>query len=48
MMKRLIATISITLVLMLPGVSSANTELMQLMSNPNNWASWGGDYAGTR
>ncbi len=34
--------------LAVPGLSSANSELMELMGNANNWASWGGDYAGTR
>ncbi len=48
MTKRLIAIIGIALMLAVPGLSSANSELMELMGNANNWASWGGDYAGTR
>ncbi len=48
MTKRLLVAIGTALVLILPGLSGANTELMRLMDNPNNWASWGGDYAGTR
>ncbi|MDH3747562.1 MAG: methanol/ethanol family PQQ-dependent dehydrogenase [Gammaproteobacteria bacterium] len=48
MTKRLVATLSIALMLAVPGISSANPELMKLMDNPDNWASWGGDYAGTR
>ena len=30
----------------IPG--NAHSELEQLMQNPQNWASWGGDYAATR
>ncbi len=48
MTKRLLVAIGTALVLILPSLSGANTELMRLMDNPNNWASWGGDYAGTR
>ncbi len=48
MMKRFIVTIVSAFVIAVPALSSANSELMKLMSNPNNWASWGGDYAGTR
>ncbi len=48
MTKRLLVAIGTALVLILPGLSGANTELMRLMDNPNNWAIWGGDYAGTR
>ncbi|MGR8932342.1 MAG: outer membrane protein assembly factor BamB family protein, partial [Gammaproteobacteria bacterium] len=31
-----------------PAVSTANSDLEKLTQNPANWASWGGDYAGTR
>ncbi|MGR8935500.1 MAG: methanol/ethanol family PQQ-dependent dehydrogenase [Gammaproteobacteria bacterium] len=31
-----------------PAISSANSGVERLMQNPANWASWGGDYAGTR
>ncbi len=31
-----------------PTVSTANDDLEKLTQNPANWASWGGDYAGTR
>ena len=48
MMKRLLATIGIAVVLVLPGMSSANKELMKLMDDPNNWAIWGGNYTGQR
>lgn len=30
------------------GVATANDEVQKLTENPNNWAIWGGDYAGTR
>ena len=29
-------------------VSHANYDVSQLIENPKNWATWGGDYAGTR
>ena len=51
MRKRIIGIISmigVALALIVPGTSSANSELMKLMDNPDNWAIWGGDYAGTR
>ncbi len=48
MIKRLITMIGVALALIVPGISSANPELMKLMDDPNNWAIWGGDYAGTR
>jgi lanthanide-dependent methanol dehydrogenase len=31
-----------------PAISTANSGLEQLTKNPNNWAVWGGNYAGTR
>lgn len=31
-----------------PTVSTANSDLEKLTQNPANWATWGGDYAGTR
>jgi PQQ-dependent dehydrogenase (methanol/ethanol family) len=34
--------------LMLPALTAANSDLMKLMSNSDNWAIFGGDYAGTR
>ncbi len=35
-------------ILAIPGLSYANAELEKLTKNPANWATWGGDYAGTR
>ncbi len=34
--------------LAVPGVSFSNSGVEKLASNPKNWATWGGDYAGTR
>ncbi len=31
-----------------PVISTANSEVEKLTQNPANWATWGGDYAGTR
>jgi len=31
-----------------PAISSANSGVERLMQSPANWASWGGNYAGTR
>ncbi|MGR9045489.1 MAG: methanol/ethanol family PQQ-dependent dehydrogenase [Gammaproteobacteria bacterium] len=31
-----------------PAVSTANSEVEQLTKNPANWATWGGNYHGTR
>lgn len=31
-----------------PAITSANSELEQLTKNPANWATWGGNYQGTR
>jgi glucose dehydrogenase len=31
-----------------PVVSTANSDLEKLTQDPANWATWGGDYAGTR
>ena len=31
-----------------PAISTANSDLERLTKNPANWATWGGDYAGTR
>ncbi len=35
-------------ILAIPGLSYANAEVEKLTKNPANWATWGGDYAGTR
>src|SRR5688500_7914003 len=38
----------LSLALLLPAFAGANEEIQQLTGDPNNWATWGGDYAGTR
>ncbi|HSC15313.1 MAG TPA: PQQ-binding-like beta-propeller repeat protein, partial [Gammaproteobacteria bacterium] len=38
----------LSLALLLPAFAGANEEIQQLTSDPNNWATWGGNYAGTR
>jgi len=43
----LIAT-SIASLLAAPGLSQANAEVDNLSKDPSNWATWGGNYAGTR
>ena len=39
---------SVAAILAAPAVSTANSDLEKLTQNPANWATWGGDYAGTR
>jgi PQQ-dependent dehydrogenase (methanol/ethanol family) len=48
MTKRLLTMIGVALAVIVPGTSMANPGLMKLMDNPNNWAIWGGNYAGQR
>lgn len=48
MKSRLQITVGLAAALMAPALSTANPELMELMSNPDNWAIWGGDYGGQR
>ena len=48
MKRRLLTTVGLAAALMAPAMSTANPELMELMSDPNNWAIWGGDYGGQR
>jgi PQQ-dependent dehydrogenase (methanol/ethanol family) len=39
---------SVAAVLAAPGISQANAEVEALAKDTKNWATWGGDYAGTR
>jgi PQQ-dependent dehydrogenase (methanol/ethanol family) len=39
---------TVAAVLAAPTVSTANSDVEKLTQDPANWASWGGDYAGTR
>lgn len=48
MKTRLLSFVGTAAVLLAPGLSTANPELMRLMGNPDNWAIWGGNYAGQR
>jgi PQQ-dependent dehydrogenase (methanol/ethanol family) len=48
MKGRFLITVGLATALILPALSTANTELMRLMADPNNWAIWGGDYGGQR
>ncbi len=38
----------LSLALLLPALAGANEEVQQLTADANNWATWGGNYAGTR
>mgnify|MGYP006277186319 FL=1 len=46
--KSLLLASSVATLLAAPAISSANADLEKLTQNPANWATWGGDYAGTR
>jgi PQQ-dependent dehydrogenase (methanol/ethanol family) len=35
-------------ILLLPSAAMANPDVLRLTKNPNNWAIWGGNYAGQR
>ena len=43
----LVAT-SVAALLSAPGISQANAEIESLSKDPTSWATWGGDYYGTR
>ena len=47
-LKSFLLTSSIAAVLAVPAIATANADLEKLTQNPANWATWGGDYAGTR
>ncbi|NKC11519.1 MAG: PQQ-dependent dehydrogenase, methanol/ethanol family [Gammaproteobacteria bacterium] len=46
-MKKLLVMAS-TVAVLLPGLAAGNADVQRLTNNPNNWAIWGADYAGTR
>ena len=48
MSRKYIAPIMVAAVLSWPCLTIANDGVMKLTKDPNNWAIWGGDYAGTR
>jgi PQQ-dependent dehydrogenase (methanol/ethanol family) len=39
---------TVAALLVVPTVSTANSDVEKLTQNPANWATWGGNYAGTR
>ena len=47
-LKSLLIASTVAALLSVPAVSTANSGVESLTKNPANWASWGGDYAGTR
>ncbi len=48
MSKALTTTALVAASALLAGSAVANDSVTQMMSDPGNWAIWGGDYAGTR
>jgi PQQ-dependent dehydrogenase (methanol/ethanol family) len=48
MPRRLPSSVLLAALWLLPAISRGDPDLMRLMDDPNNWAVWGGDYAGTR
>jgi PQQ-dependent dehydrogenase (methanol/ethanol family) len=46
--NRWLVTASVAAVLSAPGISFANAEVDNLSKDPTSWATWGGDYYGTR
>lgn len=47
-MSHILKQVFLVLTLSISSTTHANQALENKMSNPDNWASWGGDYAGTR
>jgi len=47
-LKSLLLASSVAALLATPFITSANSGVEKLISNPANWATWGGNYAGTR
>lgn len=41
-------SIAVIMITLLPIISYANSSVSKLTQSPENWATWGGDYAGTR
>lgn len=46
--KRWLIASAVASLLAAPAISTASNDLDSLVKNPANWATWGGDYAGTR
>ncbi|MBM4207535.1 MAG: PQQ-dependent dehydrogenase, methanol/ethanol family [Gammaproteobacteria bacterium] len=47
-LKNWLLASSVAVLVAAPAISTANSGVEQLTKNPNNWAIWGGNYAGTR
>ncbi|WP_428356525.1 PQQ-dependent dehydrogenase, methanol/ethanol family [Methyloprofundus sp.] len=47
-LKSLLLASTVAALLATPFIASANSGVENLTKNPANWATWGGDYAGTR
>jgi len=47
-LKSLLLASSVAAILAAPAISTANSDVEKLTQNPANWATWGGNYAGTR
>jgi lanthanide-dependent methanol dehydrogenase len=47
-LKNWLLASSVAVLIAAPAISTANSGVEQLTKNPNNWAIWGGNYAGTR
>ena len=43
-----VASVALGAAVAVPGVVSANDEVMALSQDPNNWVMWGRTYDGTR
>ncbi len=48
MRKRLTYLLAVATAVLVPGMSGANSDVLKLTGNPNNWAIWGGNYSGNR
>jgi PQQ-dependent dehydrogenase (methanol/ethanol family) len=47
-MSRRFVTLAAGAAMLLPAAAMANPDVMRLTKDPNNWAIWGGNYAGQR
>ena len=47
-LKSLLLSTTVACAILAPAVVSANAEVEKLSHDPANWATWGGDYFGSR
>ncbi|MCB1754042.1 MAG: methanol/ethanol family PQQ-dependent dehydrogenase [Gammaproteobacteria bacterium] len=47
-MKKYITVLTVAAAIALPAIGTANDSVKEAISNPANWAIWGGNYAGQR